>query len=117
MSEKLINIKEVALKNNCPECFSNDGLHLTFKQKIVNTKLYKSITSDISHEIECKTCHSIIYPVQWTDDIDRVFEYQKKAVTPKKSSTYLKKASWFVIIAVIIIIIAITLLIIYYTNL
>ncbi|GAA4889296.1 hypothetical protein GCM10023311_11650 [Flaviramulus aquimarinus] len=104
MSEKLIDIKEVTLKNNCPECYNTNGLRLMFKQKIVETKFYKSITSEINHEITCKTCNSIIYPVQWTDDIDRVFEYQKRAFVPKKSSTFLKKASWVVIIGFLLLI-------------
>ena len=116
MSEKLINIKNVALKNNCPECFSKDGLRLTFKQKIKETKFYRSVTSEISHEIMCKTCNSIIYPVQWTDDIDRVFEYQKKAFTPKKASIYLKKTSW-IAIATGFVLIALIVFLIYYLNL
>ncbi len=113
MSEKLIDIKEVALKNNCPECYSTDGLRLMFKQKIVETKFHKSITSEINHEIACKTCNSIIYPVQWTDDIDRVFEYQKKVFAPKKASTFLKKASWIVIIGTLLIIATLLLLVFY----
>lgn len=116
MADKLIDVKEVGLKNNCPECFNTNGLRLTFKQKIKETKFYKSITSEISHEISCKTCNSIIYPVQWTDDIDRVFEYQKKAFTPKRASTYLKKASW-IFIASCLILIALILFLIYYLNL
>lgn len=90
-TEKLIEAKEVGLKNNCPVCYSNKGLHLTFKQKIIETKLYKSLTSDISHEINCTNCNSVIYPVQWTDDIERVFEYHQKAFVPKKPSIYFKK--------------------------
>ena len=116
MSEKLIDVKEVALKNNCPECYSKNGLRLMFKQKIVETKFRKSITSEINHEIECKTCNSIIYPVQWTDDIDRVFEYQKKAFVPRKSSTFLKKASWIAIIGILFTIITL-LFIVFYAEL
>ncbi len=57
-----------------------EGLELTFKQKVIESKFYKSITftSQIKHETFCKTCNTDIYPVQWTDDIERVFEYQKK---------------------------------------
>ncbi|MFV9549811.1 hypothetical protein [Algibacter sp. PT7-4] len=116
MSEKLIDVKDVALKNNCPECYSNNGLRLTFKQKIKDTKFYKSITPKISYEITCKTCNSIIYPVQWTDDIDRVFEYHKKAFIPKKTSTYIKKISW-VIIALGVVVIAIMVFLAYYLYL
>ncbi|MDD7884586.1 hypothetical protein [Flavivirga sp. 57AJ16] len=113
MSEKLVTIKEVVLKNNCPECYNNEGLRLIFKQKIIDTKLYRSTTSQMSHEIACKTCHNIIYPVKWTDDIERVFEYQKKAFVPQKSSIYLKKTSWIAIILAIIIAIAVILIVVY----
>ena len=107
MSEKFITIKEVSLNNNCPECYSKDGLRLTFKQKFLETTFYKSITKEISHSITCQTCNTNIYPEQWTDDIERVFEYQKKTFEPKKASTYLKKMSWIIIITTILIIIAI----------
>ena len=97
MTEKLITIKEVSLNNNCPECYSKKGLKLSFSQKFKENNFYKSITSEITHDIECTICKTIIYPVQWTDDIDRVFEYQLKALNPKKTSTYLKKISWVII--------------------
>jgi hypothetical protein len=58
----------------------------------------------------------VIYPVQWTDEIDLVVDYQKKAFTPKKSSTYLKKLAWLVIILTAIIIVAI-LFTVFYTEL
>ncbi|WP_346883222.1 hypothetical protein [uncultured Algibacter sp.] len=104
MSEKLIDIEQVELNNNCPECYSKDGLRLAFKQKMVENKLYKCITSDITHEITCFNCNSIIYPVRWTDDIERVFEYQKKAFTPQKSSLRFKKMFWITVIGIIILI-------------
>lgn len=104
MKDNYTHLKEVAIKNNCPECYSNDGLHIKFKQKVVETKFYKSITPDIQHEIICKTCNSKIYPVSWTDDIEQVFKYQQRALEPMKPSTYVKKASW---IAIAIIVVAI----------
>lgn len=106
MDIQFITIKKVTLNNNCPECYSIGGLSLTFKQKFINSKFYKTISSEIKHEIACKNCNSTIYPVQWTDDIDRVFEYQKKAFIPKTTSTYLKKTAWIIIISVAIILFA-----------
>ncbi len=106
MSEKLITIKEVELNNNCPECYSTNGLLLTFKQKFVETRFFKSITNDITQEFFCKTCDSIIYPERWDKNIERVFEYQKKAFVPKKASVKYKKATWIVIASISIIIIA-----------
>lgn len=113
MQDHFIHIKEVALKNNCPICFSNEGLHLSFKQRLVDTKLYKSITSEIKHKLYCKNCNSPIYPVQWTDDIEQVFEYHKKAFTPKKTTFKLKRASWILITALLLTLITIVSLTIY----
>lgn len=97
MSEKLFTVKEVSLNNNCPECYSKEGLKLTFKQKFIETKLSKSVTQEISTEMQCGVCNTIIYPVSWTEDIERVYDYQFKAFTPKKSSTKLKKLAWAII--------------------
>lgn len=113
MSVRLLNIKEVNLKNNCPECYSSDGLRLNFKQKIKETKFYKSITPEVINELSCITCDSVIYPVQWTDDIERVVAYQKRAFTPKKPSTYLKKMIWVVFVTIAIAIALIVFLILY----
>lgn len=104
--EQFITIKEFTLKNHCPECFSNNGLHLLFKQRFIDTKFYKSITSDTSFEMNCKTCNTTIYPARWTDDIERVVNYHQKAFTPKKTSFKLKKLSWLIIVFILIIIVA-----------
>lgn len=107
--DKLITVKEVVLKNNCPECYSNAGMQLTFKQRFIETTFYKRITNEIEHVLTCQTCHSTIYPIQWDEHIERVFEYQKKAFVPKKTSRRFKKPTYiifgiicFIIIAVII---------------
>lgn len=97
MNEKLITVKEVSLNNNCPECFSKEGLQLTFKQKFVETKFYKSITQDISTEMNCNICNTIIYPVNWTEDIERIYNYKMKAFTPKKASKKYKSLFWVII--------------------
>jgi len=106
MTEKLITIKEVMLNNNCPECYSTDGLQLTFKQKFKETSLYRSVTSETAQEIECKKCNTMIYPVMWTEDIERVFNYHQKAFVPKKASTQLKKNAWLLIIVFLLLIIS-----------
>ena len=104
MEEKFITIKEVVLNNNCPECYNNSGLHLTFKQKFVETKFYKYITKENTHQLECHNCNTSIYPISWTEDIELVFNYHQKAFTPKKPSTKLKKSAWFLIIGALILI-------------
>ncbi|GGH36187.1 hypothetical protein IA57_06755 [Mangrovimonas yunxiaonensis] len=97
MEEHFFTVKEAVLNNNCPECYNNNGLHLTFKQKFIETKWYKSITNETAQEIECRVCHTVIYPARWTDDIDRVFNYHQRAFKPKKTSIKLKKAAWWLI--------------------
>ena len=94
MEELFITLKEVHINNNCPECFNNTGLKIIFKQKFVETKFYKSITDSITHDILCEKCNTTIYPVRWTKDIECAVEYKKKALSPKKASTYFKKLTW-----------------------
>ena len=103
MTEKLITIKEYALNNHCPECFSKT-LHIVFKQKFKETKLYKSVTKETLAELHCSTCENIISPVQWTDDIERVFDYHQKAFKPKNSTLKLKRAAWLLIISGLIVV-------------
>ncbi|MCX7547032.1 hypothetical protein OS188_03600 [Xanthomarina sp. F1114] len=102
MKEKFITIKEVALNNNCPECYNTNGLQLTFKQRFVENKFYKSITQETMHLLECSTCNTSIYPVRWTEDIERVFNYHQRAFSPKESSFKLKKTAWLLIISTLI---------------
>ncbi|MGY0391520.1 hypothetical protein ACW5R3_03020 [Bizionia sp. KMM 8389] len=109
MTDQFITIKEVAINNNCPECYNTTGLHFTFKQKFIDARFYKSLTTETAHQLFCKTCETIVYPATWTDDIDRVFAYHQRAFTPKKASLKLKKAAWiaigsFVALAIIAII-------------
>lgn len=113
MTKKFIFIKKVDLNNNCPFCYNNDGLHLTCSQKVIENNFYKSVTSEIKYDMACDNCKSTIYPVNWTDDIERVFEYHKKAFSPRNPSTHLKKASWLAIVSVIIVAICIVAVLVY----
>lgn len=72
------------LKNNCPECFANDGLEFSFTQEQTVKKLFTSASKDISEKLYCHTCKNNIYPVNWNDAIERVYEYHKKQADPKK---------------------------------
>lgn len=83
--EKRIVIKDADITNNCPECY-NQELKLTFYQKHTLNPFYHRTTGEVTHEIKCKKCHSIIYPVNWTPDIERVFDYYNKLVRPDRPS-------------------------------
>ncbi len=95
---KMEVIKEADLTNNCPECF-NQELKLSFFQKHSYGKFIHKTTNEVTSELECKTCHTKIYPVAWTPDIERVFEYYQKMAIPQKSS--IKLTSLFYIILLI----------------
>ena len=81
--EELVVIKEAEITNNCPECF-NQNMKISFFQKHKHTRLYHRITNEVTHKIVCNTCQSYIYPVKWTDDIERIFDYYQKMVEPEK---------------------------------
>lgn len=96
--EKFVVIKVADLTNNCPECFSRE-LKLTFSQKHRYGRFSHRATSEVTHKLQCTTCHSILYPVTWTEDIERVFEYYQKTVVPEKTS--LKFTPLFYVVVVL----------------
>ena len=81
--EKNLVLKEADITNNCPECY-NQELKLTFFQKHTYNAFYHRTTNEVTHEIKCKKCGSVIYPVNWTPDIERVFDYYNKLVSPDR---------------------------------
>ncbi len=105
MEEKFFTVKEVTLNNHCPECYSNNGLQLTFKQRFVENAFYTAISNEIKHIMTCQTCNTEIFPVRWTDDLEQVFEYQQRAFVPKSATFKLKKLSWILLMAAIALII------------
>ena len=106
---KFFTLKEARLSNNCPECYSNDSLEITFRQKFTENAFYKAITNETSHQIHCYNCDTTIFPVRWTDDIERVVDYQQRAVQPKGKSLKLKPLAWLVIVLDLLILAAIIL--------
>lgn len=101
--EKMVPIKEAQLTNNCPECYHQD-LKLTFYQKHTYGAFFHRTTKEVIHQIVCKKCNSMIYPVKWTDDIERLFTYYEKTVVPEKKSrkpTLLFYALFLVLIVIV----------------
>jgi len=98
MKGDYLQIKTESLNNHCPEYFSTEGLQLSFKQKHSDTRLYKAITNDIIYELHCKICSSEIFPVLWTDAIERIIDYKKKAFKPNKKFFKLKRLAWVLLI-------------------
>lgn len=101
--EKLVVIKEAEITNNCPECFNQD-MKITFKQKHLYGKLFDRTTKEVSHTIICNKCHSIIYPVNWTEDIERTFNYYQKMVTPEKPAIRFTSLFYFIVLSIVVLI-------------
>ncbi len=100
---KEVVLKEAEITNNCPECF-NQNMKLTFYQKHRYSRWYYQVTSDVSHQIVCNTCHSTIFPVKWTEDIERIFDYYQKLVIPKKKGIKLTGLTYTLIVLLLVII-------------
>jgi len=99
--EKLVVIKEADITNNCPECFNQD-MKLSFYQKHIISKLFHKTTSEVTHQVKCNTCNSFIYPAKWTDDIEKIFDYYQKMVTPERASVKFTKFFYLIIVLLII---------------
>lgn len=83
--------------NNCPECYSKTGLELTIKQKNIENTFYKAITTETNCSIHCNSCDTQIFPVRWTDEIERIVDYKKRVIQPKPKSFKLKPLAWLII--------------------
>jgi len=87
-------IQKAELKNNCPECYNNDGLVLSFIQKEKENTWYRKVEEDLKVKLFCTTCKTQIFPVRWDEHIERVYEYYNKLVVPKPAKTHYKKRFW-----------------------
>ena len=105
MKAKYFTVKEVPLSNHCPECYSTQGLHLTFKQKFLETPFYKAISNDLKHHMACTNCNTEIFPVRWTEDIERVFEYHQRALVPKSATFKLTTLTFVLLVLMIILVV------------
>jgi uncharacterized protein with PIN domain len=98
MKKTIHQLHEAKVNNNCPECFSTEGLEFAFSQEEVENKLYSKANNEITATLTCETCHQIIYPVNWTEDIERVHNYQKKMAKPKPTGIKLKPLAYLLIL-------------------
>lgn len=107
MSNKSNTLHTARLKNNCPTCFRDDGLEFTFSQDEKENALMHQPSKEIAHSLYCHNCKNAIYPVNWTEDIERVFDYNKKIAETNRQ--YLKvKPLFYILILVAILLIAAT---------
>ena len=87
------------ISNNCPECYASDGLEFVFSQRENENKFYAKAEKEISEKLHCSNCNTTIYPVNWDDDIERVYEYNKKQVTSLSTGFKLKPLAYIIIIS------------------
>jgi len=104
MSTKTHTLHTARSKNNCPNCFGTDGLEFTFFQDEIETLFYKKPVKQMEEKLYCHTCTTIIYPVNWTEDIERVYEYNKKIAETNKHNLQIKPLFYIVLIVAIILI-------------
>lgn len=84
------------LINNCPLCFGTNGLEISFSEAHIENRFFFKPDKELSVDLFCHTCNQQIYPVSWTSDIERVYEYQQKLALLEKGKFKLK--SFFFII-------------------
>ena len=111
MATNFIEYKKAPLKSNCPECYSTDGLTLIFAYKNEKNKLFERSTTAVKTTMFCTNCNTVIYPSRWTDDIERVFEYNKKLAPPPEPYFKFKPLSLILLLSIIIVGIGIAFLI------
>ncbi|MCB0456372.1 MAG: hypothetical protein R2776_05035 [Flavobacteriaceae bacterium] len=98
MTTKKHLLYSAKITNNCPECFSIEGLEFSFSQEEKETKLYSKANPVIEETLYCHHCNHTIYPVNWTQDIERVYAYHKKLAKPKSTSFRLKPLAYAILI-------------------
>lgn len=107
MKERTHILHTAQLKNNCPTCYGNDGLEFTFTQKEKENSFYKKPSSKIDEILYCHNCKTTIYPVNWTNDIELVYDYNKKIAETHRHYLQIKPLSYILIILAIVLIAAV----------
>ena len=92
--------QEATLSSNCPECYASNSLHLTVYQEEIDNPWYYQLTTRLSEDMVCKKCETTIYPVRYTDDLERIKAFYLKSMGQPKSSFRLKKMSYVVMILI-----------------
>ncbi len=107
MEKRTLILHKAQVNNNCPECYSTEGLEFIFSQEEVQNKLYSKVNKEVIETLHCHTCDQDIYPVKWTEDIEQVYDYHRKLAKPKNSGIKLKPLAYLLILTDALIITAI----------
>jgi len=98
MKTKTHILHTAKVNNNCPKCYSKEGLEFTFSQEEVENKLYSKAKNEVMESLYCQNCNETIYPVNWTEDIERTRNYHKKLAKPKGSGIQLKPLAYLLLL-------------------
>lgn len=106
MTHKTHELHSARLKNNCPTCFGADGLEFTFTQRENENGFFIKPSSQIDESLYCRNCKTTIYPVNWTEDIERVYDYNRKIAETQRQYLKVKPLSYIIIFAAIVVVAA-----------
>lgn len=106
MNQRTHIIHTAQLKNNCPTCYGNDGMEFTFTQDEKENALWNKPDAVIKEILYCHNCKTTIYPVNWTDDIELVYEYNKKLAETHRHHLRVKPLAYILLFGSVIVIAA-----------
>lgn len=112
MTSKTHKLHSARLKNNCPTCFGSDGLEFTFTQEEKDDAFFTKPSSQIDETLYCHNCNNTIYPVNWNEDIERVYDYNKKIAETRRQYLKVKPLFYILFIVAIILVAAVVYLVI-----
>lgn len=102
MSHRRKVFQEATLSSNCPECYASNSLLFTVYQKEIDNRWFYKLSTDLSEDITCKKCETPIYPVRYTDDIERVKAFYLKSMGEPKKVFRIKKTVYLVVILLLL---------------
>lgn len=82
-------------------------MEFTFTQEEKDNAFFTKPSSQIDETLYCHNCNSMIYPVNWDIDIERVYDYNKKIAETQRQYLKVKPLLYIVILLAIIVVAAI----------
>jgi hypothetical protein len=105
MAEVKHHIHQALIKNNCPNCFSDQGLQLDIFQTENDNIFCKKASKEVRSTLYCPRCESEIFPISWDADIERVEAYHRK-LAKKLQPNYRLKPLGYAVPALVVVLMA-----------
>lgn len=86
------------IESKCPDCGASNCLELQFFQKRIETGFTKKVTKNVTGILFCKQTNKEVPPVQWSDEIEKLFHAEKQKLTLQPAKLKLTKWFYFIII-------------------